>query len=112
MRATIGAREPVEIRWWVRGEDGYTSPKYERSLTQPETRLNWRRHIDPQPTARDKMIQMQGGSVRPPVHEGWFELHVESKPHQGRSIPLGASERVPFTVDCKPGTPAQLRGSG
>jgi hypothetical protein len=112
MQARIEVRQPVAVRWWVTGEDGYASPKYERSFTQPENALQWRRHIDPQPTGRDRMIQLQGGTVRAPVHEGYFEMHLETKPSQGRSLPLGASDRASFTVDCNPETPATLKDPG
>ena len=105
MQARLDLSRPVEVRWWVTGEDGYESPKYVRSFTRSEASLIWRRHIDPQPSARDTTMTVQGGQPRLPVHAGYFQLHVETAPKDGRSLSLGQSERVPFTVDCNPGTP-------
>lgn len=105
MQARLALSRPVEVRWWVTGEDGYQSPKYVRSFTRPEASLVWRRHIDPQASATQKTMTMQGGGAPKPVHQGYFQLHLETAPKQGRSISLGESERVPFTVDCNPEAP-------
>ena len=99
MQARLELREPTAVRWWVTGENGYESPKSVRSFTKPEATLIWRRHIDPKPTTGG-VTQKPGGKPNAPIHRGFFQLHFETASDEGRAIPLGRSDRVPFTVDC------------
>jgi hypothetical protein len=71
-----------------------------------------RQPIDPQPGLRDQMIQAQGGATRAPVHEGYFQLWLETAPREGKSLPLGRSEQATFTVDCNPAAPTGLKNPG
>ena len=108
MQARLDLREPSEVRWWVTGEDGYESPKSVRSFTKPEATLIWRRHIDPKVTTGG-LTQKPGSKPNAPIHRGFFQIHFETASDQGRSIPLGTSDRVPFTVDCNPGPVKPIR---
>lgn len=99
MQARLQLRQPADVRWWVTGEDGYESPKYVRSMTRPEESLIWRRHIDPEPTTGG-LTQEPGSKPNAPIHRGFFQLHFETASGQGRAIPLGTSDKIPFTVDC------------
>jgi hypothetical protein len=108
MQARLELRKPAEVRWWVTGEDGYESPKYVRSFTSPDASLVWRRHIDPKPTTGG-LTQAPGGKPRAPIHRGYFQVHFETVSDQGRAIPLGESNRVPFTVDCNPAPPNRIK---
>jgi len=101
MQARLELRRPAEVRWWVTGEDGYQSPKYVRNFTSSDASLIWRRHIDPKPTA-GRLTQVPEGKPRAPIHQGYFQVHFETVSDQDRAIPLGESDRVPFTVDCNP----------
>jgi hypothetical protein len=104
LQARLELREPVEVRWWVTGEDGYESPKHVRSFTKPEESLTWRRNIDPKPAT--------GGLSASPAarpHRGFMQVHLETASLQGQAIPLGVSDRVPFAVDCNPEPANQIR---
>lgn len=101
MQVRLELRRPTEVRWWVTGEDGYRSPKYVRNIATPDASLIWRRHIDPKPTTGG-LSQAPGGTPRAPIHRGYFQVHFETAPGPGRAIPLGASDKVSFTVDCNP----------
>jgi len=106
MQARLELRAPAEVRWWVTGEDGYQSPKYVRSFTRPQGSLIWRRHIDPKP-ATGGLTQKPGAKPSAPIHRGYFQVHFEAV--SDRPIPLGTSERVPFTVDCSPASTNRRR---
>ena len=108
MQARLELRRPVEMRWWVTGEDGYQSPKYVRAFNEPQATLIWRRHIDPQPAAGNTMTQTTG-KARAPVHQGYFQVHFETVAEEGRAVPLGESNRIPFTVDCNPEPPDRFK---
>ena len=108
MQARLELREPVEVQWWVSGEDGYQSPKYVRNFTTPDASLIWRRHIDPKQTTGG-LSQMPGGKPGAAIHRGYFQIHFETAPDRDQPVSLGESDRVPFTVDCSAAPPDRFR---